>query len=356
MLATLDNLHFSFNAIDGHQKPFNFIISPREDGKSTAAVVTKAYKAFIEEGRASIFLRRDKNDITDIYINSILLIIKKFKDEGAEFHYKRTKNEGFLAVYLNEYDKPFLYFMALNQEKSNFKSLVIGDIAYIFVDEFIIDTRAGEKYSPDEPGKVKELYSTFNREASKPIKIYWLGNPYSLYNPYFVAFGIDPKRLTKGAIVTGKEWAAQRHILNPALVELIKKKNPMYDQFANDAWYKYAMEGEAINDVNIRVEEKPAGFAIFAIIVFEGRYYAIWNDAQGFAFDSPDYYVSRESSVGKRRVAYAFDFKDLVLNSQLYGKDDKRFLSRFKRAVMLRRVAYQDLDCSYTIENLFASI
>jgi hypothetical protein len=32
----LDNLHYSFTKIDGYNKPFNFIISEREAGKSTA--------------------------------------------------------------------------------------------------------------------------------------------------------------------------------------------------------------------------------------------------------------------------------------------------------------------------------
>lgn len=354
-MEKLDNIHYSFNTIDGYNKPFNFIIGPREGGKSSMFTITKAYKAFIEGKRSSIMLRRDKNDITDIYINSFQYILRKFKDPQAMLLYKRTKSEGFMTVYLKGYEEPFMHFMALNQEKSNFKSLVIGDVAYVCMDEFIIDTRQGEKYIPDEVGKLKELYETFNREASKPIKCYFLGNPYSLYNPYFLEFGIDPKTLTKGSIRTGAQWAVERYILKPELVEIIKAKNPMFDQFKDDAWAKYALEGEAVNDANIRLGPKPPEYSLESVIIFEGRYYGLWHKL-GFAFTDPAYYVSREEKIGARRVAYAFDFKDLVLNAKLYGKDDKAYLARFKRAVQHRLVVYQDLDCSYAIENLFTAI
>ena len=317
--------------------------------------ITKAFKAYMEDGRATIFLRRDKNDITDIYVNSFQFIIRKFKDPKAEIIYKRTKSEGFLAVYLKGHERPFLYFMALNQEKSNFKSLVIGDIAYICMDEFIIDTRQGEKYISDEVGKLQELYETFNREASKPIRCYFLGNPYSLYNPYFIAFGIDPKKLRKGAILTGPQWAVERYVLKPELVAQIRRKNPMFDQFANDAWAKYALEGEAVNDSNIRIGPKPPGFTLESVIIFEGRYYGIWHPI-GFAHADPLFFVSREERIGSKRTAYAFDFADLVTNAKLYGKEDKAYLARFKRAVQHRLVLFQDLDCSYTIENVFTAI
>ena len=355
MLSKIDDIHYSFSSIDGYAKPYNFIIGPREGGKSSMFLATKAYKAFVENRRSTIYLRRDKNDITDIYIMSLQRILRKFKKENAELIYKRTKGEGFLTVYLKGYSEPFLYFIALNQEKSNFKSLVLGDVAYIVMDEFIIDTRAGEKYVEDEPGKLKELYETFNRESSTTIKCYFLGNPYSLFNPYFLAFGIDPKTLDKGVVRTGKTWACERYKLNPLLVEQIKKKNPMFDEFANDAWAKYALEGEAVNDINIRIMDKPTDYSMQACIIFEGRYYGIWR-ATGWGFADPMYFVSRENSIGKKRMLYAFDFKDLINNSKLYDSGDKLYLKRFKMAISNRMVGYQDLDCNYTIEALFDSI
>ncbi len=354
-----DNIHYNFNEIDGHNKAFNFIISPRRDGKSTQYLITKGEKVFKEEKLRTIYFRRDKNDITDMYINSLQGILRKF-EKPRTFHYAKTKGEGFINVYdESDNENPYLTVVALNQEKGNFKSLFFPNVANFVMDEFIIDTRRGEKYVDDEVGKIKELYETMNREAvqmrGKPIKCYFLGNPYSMWNPYFVEFGIDPKLLKKGTIVTGKTWAVQRHTLHPELLEQIKKDNPLYDQFQGDAWERYAIEGDPINDDNINLAERPENYFIDAVIIFEGRYYAIWK-YRGVGLPPFDFYVSREKELSKRRVVYAFDFKDLILNSRLYSKNDKVYLARFKRSVTLRRVAFADLDCSYTIESLFTAI
>lgn len=45
-----DKLHYNTTKIDGYNLPFNFIISEREAGKSTAIVLDKIYKAFIKYG------------------------------------------------------------------------------------------------------------------------------------------------------------------------------------------------------------------------------------------------------------------------------------------------------------------
>lgn len=351
----IDAKHFNFSAIDGYAKPFNFVVSPRRDGKSTAMIL-KAYKAYAQNKDCSIYLRRDKNDITDIYIQSLAGVLAKF-GKPHEFRYKKTgKDEGFMKIYLGEEtERPFLVLIALNQEKANFKSLFFPNVRYMVMDEFIIDVRQGEKYSDDEAGKFKELYETCNREAERPIQCYFLGNPYSLWNPYFVEFGVDPQKLPVGKYQVGKTWVAVRHVLNPALVEDIKKNNPLFDQFEGDAWAKYAIEGEAVNDSNVRLIDKPVDYAMETSIIVEGRFYAIWRYV-GFGYPDPMYYVSREDKIGKRREIYAFDFKDLIAHSRLYSKEDKFYLSRFKRAIQRRSVGYQSLECAYTIEGLFASI
>ena len=72
----LDDLHFSFREVDSYNKPFNFIISEREAGKTTAMVL-KMWKAF-QENRTSLILRRQAVDITDLYIDSIQNVLNKF--------------------------------------------------------------------------------------------------------------------------------------------------------------------------------------------------------------------------------------------------------------------------------------
>ena len=42
----LDDLHYTTRKIDGYNKPFNFIISAREAGKSTYITLKKVYEQF----------------------------------------------------------------------------------------------------------------------------------------------------------------------------------------------------------------------------------------------------------------------------------------------------------------------
>ena len=57
-----DNIHFSSRKIDSYNLPFNFIISEREAGKSTAVWLDKSYKAFKENGETTFVEVDDDNE------------------------------------------------------------------------------------------------------------------------------------------------------------------------------------------------------------------------------------------------------------------------------------------------------
>ena len=204
----LDNLHFNYSEIDGYAKPFNFIISEREAGKSTATWL-KVYNKFKKEGKPSIVIRRQIADITEVYITDIQEVINKFmpEDEKLQFIFKKgSLKEGIADIKLlvNGEEKLFLRVVALSNPMSRIKSLIVRNLAYIIFDEFICNMRLGEKYLPDEAFKFKEVYNTFQRETSN-LKAYFCGNPYSLYNPYFVWIGVPTNKLKRGTILAGKD-------------------------------------------------------------------------------------------------------------------------------------------------------
>ena len=75
----LDNLHYSFRAIDGHDKPYNFVISAREPGKSTMFMLTKHYFAWKKDFAPLLYLVRNIVEITEGLITTIQdVIINKF--------------------------------------------------------------------------------------------------------------------------------------------------------------------------------------------------------------------------------------------------------------------------------------
>ena len=79
-MKELDNLHYDFREIDGYNKPFNIIISPREAGKTTAAWVKKVYRPWIKSHKPWLYLVRNANEITESLISGIETPISKFND------------------------------------------------------------------------------------------------------------------------------------------------------------------------------------------------------------------------------------------------------------------------------------
>ena len=58
MAVKFDNIHYSFRAIDGYNKPFNFVLSPRELGKTTTMWYEKIYLGWKKDKRPWIYLVR----------------------------------------------------------------------------------------------------------------------------------------------------------------------------------------------------------------------------------------------------------------------------------------------------------
>lgn len=347
----LDSIHFDFSAIDGYNKPFNFAISEREDGKTTAFHVKKARKAFEDYGRPTIVLRRQIADITEAYLDSFPKIINKFSDTPIKLEYKSgSMKDGILGIYSG--DKLAYYVVSLSIALRRLKALFVDNPAYFLFDEFICNTRMGEKYLPDEVFKFKELYTTLYRESTSPVKCYFLGNPYSMTNPYFSDFGVDPRALAHGGITSGSNWVVQYHELSEALKQSILARNPLY-QF-EDAYTRYALKGQAINDANIRLfDSTPQGFSLRYAFYSDGKYLGIYENNNYDDFET-QFYCAFVPSVPRNAKVFCFDFNDLMSKIALISPQDKRLFSRFRVAIRTHSVAFSSLEADYFIEEIFS--
>lgn len=356
-IMELDNLHYTTNEIDGHQKDLNFIVSTREDGKTTT-LLNKFKRKFIKTGRPTILIRRLQADITDAYITSLEKVMNKFKgdtEKAIHLTYKKgTIKEGIVELYNG--DKLMFVVIALATPLQRTKSLFIENPAYFFFEEFIVDTRKGEKYLKGEVERFKEIYTTFYREGETAPKVYFAGNPYSMYNPYFVAYGIDAKELIKKGIVTKGNVAVQYHRLSAGLLEKIREKNSLFKETDDDRYLRYALLGEAVNDDNINILPKlPPNFSLSLVIYKEGRYLGIFKNNDIFNFDLK-YYVGHCDKVSARRAVFSFDFSDLVDDTILFDREERAKFSRFKCAFRKKAVAFESLECNYFIEEIYSNL
>ena len=189
MAKEWDNLHYSFREIDGYNKAFNFVMSPREPGKTTAMWVQKIYKKWIKNKRPWYYLVRNAVEITDALIDTIAENnINVFTDDNVKLEYKSGDFKGGIVdIFIN--CEIFLRIVSLSCKLRKIKLAILPNAEACFMDEYIIDPSTGEKYLQGEAFKIKEAYTTWRRGygGNGIFKMYFCANPYSLFNPLFIS-------------------------------------------------------------------------------------------------------------------------------------------------------------------------
>lgn len=354
-----DNLHYNFRKIDGYNKPINIVISAREAAKSTSAVLDKIYYPFKKTGAKVLYLVRYPIEINEALVETIQdTIINKFTDDNVHITYNRSamRQGGVLDLKIN--GVVFCRILAVSIPLRRIKQALLKDIGCIIFDEFIVNPRKNEKYCKGEAFAIAEIYTTYKRERldkGRPLKMYFLGNPYSLYNPIFVWLGIKPSKLKFGQILVGDNYVVEWYALLPELKAKILADNPLYE--FDEEYKEYAFEGQPINDENIKLATMPNDYHLRFVFKIEGKYIGIfqnnyWQDHEDIYYCK---YMTKEE-ISRRRVAYCFDFADMVDGCSLFSREEKNRFNKFKIAMRKRLVAFESIDCYYLIEEIYNNL
>lgn len=355
-----DNLHIDsdIDLLDSHNKTWNYIVTERESGKSSL-MWKKIYNAFKNNEQPSLVLKRYQTDITDMYIQDVENLIEKFTGSRLDFQYKKAdlKNGGQMDLMVRVGEKllPFCRLVALNAPLSRLKSMFLKNVRFIMIDEFICNRRLGEKYLNDEPLRVKELYTTYNREAVKPIKIYMFGNPYSLFNPYFSDKKIPTNKLYPSAFVKGDDYAVWCYQIKPELKEYLLKHNPMY-QF-DDGYKKYAFDGRAVQDSNINILlEQPQYFRLEYVLKIHNKCIGIYH---GYQPEPKLFYwckIINNDTVSKNRDIVCFDFGEMASRTVLYSTKAKSMYSALRESIEHRWISFYSIEESWLVEEIYNNL
>ena len=358
-----DNIHLSTSKGDSYNVLDNFYITSRGMGKS-AIFWGKLYNAWKTLGRSGIVLRTIQADITSAYLDDIETMLNKFRctEDYVKISYKRGSiKDGVVDVFIQEPgDKEkylFVRVVAIGIKATRYKSLIIRNPSMIGYDEFIPNTRLGEKWLPDCAWRVKELYNTFAREANGYLlKRYWFGNPYSRYIPYLLNYyKIDTLKLKPGDFIHGDNYIVDLQKPKPELVEKLKKQNPDLLNDIDDEWTRF-MNGEFINDENYIIEPvQPQGYQLRWVFRIANHYLGC------FRADNPtnsDYYADwyvkmMDDWKGNRRDVYACNFDNLIEGTKLITASDKINTQVLRNAIAQRRIAFQDVNSAYLLQSIY---
>lgn len=341
-------LHWDSRALDGHQKAFNFAIGPREPGKTTY-LYTKAWHECCK-GRTLVYLVRNINNICDELIyNEIRLRLCKFFDGVPMFTYsKKDAMQGNVTVYGDGW--PLIRIIALAKSVDSLKKVLVMNPSFMMFDEFLKDPLGGDHYLKAEASlRFKELYTTLKREKPN-LKCYFLGNIYSLYNPYFLDLGVDTRKLRKGKIYSHNNYAVEMVTLKPELKKKLIEENPFYK--FDDFYTKYALSGDSLNDEGILIDKvRPRDFSLRFVFRL-GRNQLAVHGGQGPGYW---YYVAPFEGKSKKK-ALAFDVKDMVEHTVLLDSSSRNMLGFFRSCFHRREVAFHDVNCYYLVEEIYKAI
>ena len=342
----LDNIHFSFDEIDKLDKTFNFVVCERDPGKTTALVTEKLLPSW-KEGKPWILLRRRMADITSLYINDLIAVFKKFSKEPLTFTYSLGgKNDGCVDVLCN--GSLIFRVIALSTPMSRIKGSFIDNLGGIAFDEFIVSSKTGEKYLQNEYFSFEEIYTTFLKESDR-IKTYFLGNPYSLFNPYFAELKIDTSKIKLGSLISGDDWAVQCYEMKPELKAKILAKNPLYK--INSEYKKYAFFSEATGDKNIKIEKlQPYGFELSTAFKVGETILGVFKKPS-MSNSQNDFYIKTIESTEKK--IYCFDIMDVQQNCKLITYSEKQSFYRIANSMREHKISFATLKDYYLFLDVF---
>ena len=357
MAIQRDNLHYSFRPIDGYNKAINIVISPREPGKTTSMWMDKIYLPWKKNHKPWIYLVRQAVEIDDALIESIFSTnMNKFTDDGLKPIYKpSTFSNGIVDIFLevNKERILFVRIVSLNIKMYRIKKAILRNIAGVFMDEFIINPQFAEKYLPKEFERLQEAYSTWRREADGVLKMYFCGNPYSLFNPLFVGLKVDISKLKRDSFYVGDSFVIHWAILTPELKAKILEENPFYK--FDEEYSNYAVDGQAVNDSNIKLGTLPRNFYLSFVIKMNRKYVGIFQN--NYIEDMEDkFFCKFLDEVSARRTIYCFEFEEMLERSILVSMDERYKLQRFKEAMRKRLVSFEDINVYYYCEEVYKNL
>lgn len=359
-----DGIHYSVSEDDGFNLPINFILSPREPGKTTSLMLDKVYATYKKTGMPTVYLVNNAIDVNDALVYSFEETINEFK--GYEIHLKFSKGskETISTIYDKETGNPFMYVIPFSAPLTRLKRLNLGKIGLMWYDECNVNVAIGEKWPKSIAIKWNELYTTLARKRyPDKLKFYATGNFYTRYNPLMVYLNVDCNALTIGKKYVKRQTRDVKgkaidysvlvdcYQLKPELRDYILQHNPGY--LFDDTYERY-FQGEAIADIGLPLNPtKPEGYRLVYAFKSNGRYLWIWKVANAKnLIESYTYWCEVKSTPpGKRKDVWCVDLKDMMVNT-LFAKGFKSLFDNLGYAVSKGSLQFQSPEAFYMIQEI----
>jgi hypothetical protein len=296
------NQQFTYNRI------FNFAVGVRGGGKTFNSLKFCIERFIKTKGEEEfVYLRRRQVDLDDACSGGKgkgdLFSDIRAKGYFTKHHLKVTADKsGGYNFYLN--DKVMGYGNALSTSSSR-RSTSKPKVKRIIFDEFLIDDSLGstQRYlnHGDEMFLFNNYYETVAR--GRDIQVLFIGNAFSMVNPYFISLGIRLSDVKNNHIYKGKAWTVvfwkDEEFINE------RKKTQFYQATEDSKFNDHAFGNSFYLDRKDFLSKRPKDSEHQFSIVYLGKTYGVWVD-----WEKGAYYVSSKGANTTREKTISMSLAD----------------------------------------------
>ena len=250
--------------------PEIYICSTNRTAGKTTYFSAKMIRDFKKYGRKFAVLQRYQSDLESLSENfwkdiSVLF----FPDD--QFTQKERDKGKYVELFLN--DIPCGYGIPLNRpENIKRRSAMFSDVYHMMFDEFQLESGL---YLPKEVEKLQSVHTSIARGQGQQVRrvpVYLIGNPVSILNPYYVAFGIARRLKSDTKFLRGDGFVMEQSLNESARdAQLTSGFNRATQAGGNKDFVAYSAEGVYLND-NLAFIDKPVGKSRYvATLRYDGR-------------------------------------------------------------------------------------
>lgn len=308
---------YNYRAIKSRNALISIVAGPPSIGK-TYGIKADTVAAAIKSDRQIMWVRRSLTELSPAKVGFFDSIAENYPgfDFRVEGNAGQVKTDG--GVW-----RTIVRFAALSTSYQ-MKGTEFPDVDTIVYDECFASP--GMRYLTDEVERLRRLWITVNRQrvgrdGRSKTRLYLLGNPIALDNPYFLEWDFDASREWQKGKGTGGDVVL--HLVDASKYER-RVGETVYGRALGTAQANYAGGEYFLSDGGYVVEDRPADSKPFATLVTMQGTFGLWETT-----DWARMYVTRGALADPNAPVVAFE--PLAVSPGVILSDASHFVRKTAR-------------------------